>query len=177
MAAPVATHVRRGVAAALLIYGSVCLATPEEYRLLDSVDLAIHETGHLVFGAFGEFLQVLGGSIFQLAVPIVFVAYFWRRQDRFAASVVLFWVAQNLWNIARYAGDARARQLPLVGGGEHDWTYLLLMLGWLQHDQLVSGVFRFIGISVFAASVWGAWRFSRSVEVERASVAPGISTD
>lgn len=32
------------------------------------------------------------------------------------------WLGENLLNIARYLGDARAQVLPLVGGGEHDWT-------------------------------------------------------
>src|SRR6185437_13761394 len=98
-------HTRRALVIALLLYGIIGLRNPDEYRLLDAVDLPIHETGHLVFAPFGDFLQVLGGSIFQLVVPAAFVIYFWRRQDRYAASVVLFWVAQNFWNIARYIGD------------------------------------------------------------------------
>jgi len=40
--------------------------------------------------------------------------------------VALWWVAQNLWNISVYVKDARAEELPLVGGGEHDWNYLLV---------------------------------------------------
>ena len=35
----------------LAVYGWVCLRTPGTYRWLDSLDLAIHETGHLVFAA------------------------------------------------------------------------------------------------------------------------------
>lgn len=146
--------------AALALYGLVCIRHPDEYRLLDAVDLPIHETGHLVFAPFGEFLQFLGGSIFQLVIPIAFVLYFWRRRDGFAASVVLFWVAQNFWNIARYVGDARTRALPLVGGGEHDWAYLLGTLGWLRHDQTLSASLRAIGFIVFAVSIWFAWRYS-----------------
>jgi hypothetical protein len=146
--------------AALALYGLACLRNPDEYRFLDAVDLPIHETGHLVFAPFGEFLQFLGGSIFQLVVPIAFVLYFRHRRDGFAASVVLFWVAQNFWNIARYVGDARARELPLVGGGEHDWAYLLGSLGWLRHDQTLSASLRVIGFIVFAVSIWFAWQYS-----------------
>lgn len=153
-------HTRRALVVALLLYGIICLRNPDEYGLLDAIDLPIHETGHLVFAPFGEFLQFLGGTIFQLVAPSAFVIYFWRRQDRYAASVVLFWVAQNFWNIARYIGDARAQVLPLVGGGEHDWAYLLGALGWLRYDQALSGAARAIGFVIFALSTWFAWRYS-----------------
>lgn len=139
------------------MYGIVCLRRPDEYRLLDSLDLAIHETGHLVFAPFGEFLQMLGGTLFQLLVPVTFAWYFWKRQDRFAAAVVLFWVAQNFWNIARYIADARAQELPLVGGGEHDWAYLLGTLGWLRHDQTLSTSVTAVGFLIFVASIWFGW--------------------
>ena len=33
---------------------------------LRAVDLAIHETGHLVFAPFGEIITALGGTLFQL---------------------------------------------------------------------------------------------------------------
>jgi len=143
----------------MFLYGVVCILQPDEYRLLDSVDLAIHETGHIVFAPFGEFLAMLGGTLFQLIVPLAFVVYFWRRHDRFAAAVALFWVAQNFWNVARYVADARAQELPLVGGGEHDWAYLLGTLGWLRHDQTLSSAVTGGGILVFVTSIWFGWRY------------------
>jgi hypothetical protein len=108
---------------------------PENSRLLDAVDLAIHETGHLVFGPFGEVLGFAGGTLFQLIVPSAFVWYFFRRRDTHAATVPLWWIAQNLWNISVYVRDARVQELPLVGGGEHDWAFLLGRFGLLAHDQ------------------------------------------
>ncbi|HVE79375.1 MAG TPA: hypothetical protein VNA89_10960, partial [Gemmatimonadaceae bacterium] len=131
------TLARLAFVAFLGIYGVRCLVRPDEYRLLDNVDVAIHETGHLVFAPFGEFITALGGTLFQLIVPLAFVVAFLRRGDRFAASVVLWWVAQNLWNISVYVRDARAQVLPLVGGGEHDWAYLLAELDLLPRDQEV----------------------------------------
>ncbi|MBV9880637.1 MAG: hypothetical protein JO180_09075 [Gemmatirosa sp.] len=92
--------------------------------LLHAVELGIHETGHLLFQPFGETLYVLGGSLFQLVVPMAFVASFWRR-DRFAAAVCGWWLAVGFWDVAIYVADARAQQLDLVGGGEHDWAMLL----------------------------------------------------
>ena len=115
-----ATYARLALTIALALYGIPSLLHPDAGRLLDSVDLAIHETGHLVFGPFGEVIGFAGGTLFQLIVPMAFVVYFFRRGDRHAATVPLWWVAQNCWNISVYVADARTQELPLVGGGEHD---------------------------------------------------------
>jgi len=141
----------------LAAYGVLCLRTPERFRLLDSVDLTIHEAGHIFFGPFGDAIGALGGTLLQLLLPLAFVVYFWRRADRYAAAVVLFWVAQNLWNIARYIADARAQQLPLVGGGEHDWNYLLGLAGWLEYDAAISGAVRALAFLLFLGSLLWGW--------------------
>jgi hypothetical protein len=153
-------RLRLGLGLCLAIYGVSCLLHPERLGLLDAVDLPIHETGHLVFSPLGEFLQFLGGTLLQLAFPLAFVGYFLHRRDRYAAHVVLFWVAQNLWNISVYLADARARRLPLVGGGEHDWAYLLGRLGLLQQDQLLSDLVHGAGVVLFAWAVWGMLVYS-----------------
>jgi hypothetical protein len=133
---------------------------PESGRILDAVDLAIHETGHLVFAPLGEFMGFLGGTLFQLALPAAFVVYFWRRSDRHAASVALWWVAQNCWNISVYVRDARTQALPLVGGGEHDWAYLLGRLGWLGHDQALAMGIHALGALIYLASIGAGVRYA-----------------
>lgn len=139
----------------LAVYGFRLLLHPNGGSLMDSVDLPIHETGHLVFAPLGEFMQFLGGTLFQLIMPAAFVVYFARRNDRHAASIALWWVAQNFWNISVYARDARARELPLVGGGEHDWAYLLGRLGWLPHDQTIGHDLWFAGVSLYVIAIVG----------------------
>lgn len=147
------TRLRLVFAVALGLYGLYYLLNPSHYGLLDHVDLAIHETGHLVFSPFGEFITALGGTLLQLIFPAAFIWYFQRRGDRYAAGVALWWLAQNCWNIAVYVQDAQAQELPLVGGGEHDWTYLLGELGWLRDDQLVGQWIRLVGIVAFIVAV------------------------
>jgi hypothetical protein len=138
------------------LYGLFLLVRPGHHGWLDAVDLAIHEAGHLAFAPLGEFMTVLGGTLLQVIMPAAFVWYFARRGDRHAASVALWWVAQNLWNIAVYVQDAQTEALPLVGGGEHDWAYLLDVAGWLERDQLVGGLVRLAGTVVFAVAIlWG----------------------
>ncbi len=53
---PVGFPWRLGLTLALAVYGWICLRSPETYRWLDSLDLAIHEAGHLVFAPGGETL-------------------------------------------------------------------------------------------------------------------------
>ena len=137
----------------LAIYGFVCLMDPSHYRLLDNVDLAIHEAGHVFFGPFGEFIGFLGGTLFQLIVPLTFFGYFVYRKNSFAAAVLLWWVAQNLWNISVYVKDARSLELPLVGGGEHDWAYMLGELGLLHRDQAIGDMIYGIGVALFLFSI------------------------
>lgn len=145
-------------------YGLFYILNPSHYGLLDHVDLAIHETGHLVFSPFGEFITALGGTLLQLIFPAAFIWYFQRRGDRYAASVALWWLAQNCWNIAVYVKDAQAQELPLVGGGEHDWAYLLDELGWLEDDQLVGQWIRLAGIVAFIVAVVRCFMTAREPE-------------
>jgi hypothetical protein len=139
------------------VYGWICLRSPETYRWLDSLDLAIHEAGHLVFGFDGETLAVLGGTLLQLLVPAVFAAALWRQGDRHGATVPLWWLGQSCWNVARYVRDARTQALPLVGGGEHDWTYLLGHWGLLARDQQIGRMVYLAGVLCYLAAVVGGW--------------------
>jgi hypothetical protein len=153
------TTARRLLTAVLVAWGLYGLAHPGQFTLLDSVDLAIHETGHLVFGPFGEVVGFAGGTIMQLLMPAAFVAYFLRRDDGHAASVALWWVAQNLGNVATYVADARAQELPLVGGGEHDWAFLLGEAGLLARDQRIAHGLRFVALLLMlGAAAWGVAR-------------------
>jgi hypothetical protein len=154
---------------ALGVYAIPLMRHPEEGSLLDSVDLAIHETGHLVFSPLGEVIQFAGGTLFQLIVPAAFVVYFWRRADRHAATVPLWWMAQNLWNISVYVRDARAQELPLVGGGEHDWAFLLGHFGLLAHDQGVGQIVHLLGMVMCLVAVASGLMFAMAPRTKAAA--------
>jgi hypothetical protein len=141
----------------LAIYGYLCLRSPGDYRWLDSLDLAIHETGHLVFAFDGETLAVLGGTLFQLIVPVAFVVALWRAGDRHGATVPLWWVGQNCWNISVYIRDARAQELPLVGGGEHDWAMLLGQWDMLSRDGALADAVHLFGVVLYLVAIVGGW--------------------
>ncbi len=101
------------------------LSHPADGCLLDLANLPFHEAGHVLLSPFGHILHVLGGTLGQLAVPGLLAWYFLaRRNDAFASSFCAWWFGENLINISTYMADARAQALPLVGGGDHDWTEL-----------------------------------------------------
>lgn len=137
---------------------------PFHYVFLRDVILATHEAGHVIFMPFGEYVMVLGGTLFQVLLPIVFIGYFWRRNDRYAAFIISLWLAFALTDAAVYIGDARTRQLPLLGGDPagHDWTFLLVQTGLLEHDRTIARAVRGLGLLVFGCAVAGAlhaaWR-------------------
>jgi hypothetical protein len=152
---------RLTLTAILAAYGLYYLVVPSHYGLVDHVDLAIHETGHVVFGPLGEFIGVSGGTLLQLLFPLAFVWYFLRQGDRHAATVAAWWVAQNCWNVAVYVQDAQAQELPLVGGGEHDWTYLLGELDLLAYDHTIGQLVRFTGMLIFAYATLRGFTYAR----------------
>ena len=118
---------------------------------LDNVDLAIHETGHLLFRVLGEFMGIAGGSLFQVIFPVVFVGYFIWQRSFYSAAIVLLWVGQSILNVWVYAADAVVMQLVLTSGftgsegSFHDWNYLLTETGLINSTKTVAGIIRFFG--------------------------------
>ncbi len=152
------------------------LREPRYESLFGGLNLGIHELGHLVFAPFGEFVGVAGGTILQLAAPLVAGALFRRQRDWFAMAVASCWLSTNLFSVARYAGDARARRLPLVsptsGDPLHDWGFMLGRLGLLRRDTVIAGGLRFLAIVAMlaglAAGGWLVWHMVRGSAPERA---------
>ena len=142
------------------------LRDPEYAGLIDALNFGIHELGHVVFAAGGEFVGIAGGTLLQLAAPLVGAFMFTRQRDYFAIAFALGWLATNLYDVAVYVGDARSRSLPLLGLGSgepiHDWHYLLSTLGLLSADQTLAALLRGLGAALFLlAFALGAWLLAR----------------
>jgi hypothetical protein len=144
------------------LYGVACAVNPKTYRFLDRVDLVFHEAGHLIFGFFGEFIGMLGGSLMQVLIPSVVTGYFVLNNQRWSGMVTLFWVGQSLFNISVYVKDARAQTLPLLGGEGvfHDWNWLLSTHHLLRWDQAIGALIYLAGLLAVVASVVGGLYFS-----------------
>jgi len=119
-----------------------------EVPVLDWFDLAIHEVGHLLATPLSPLAMFLAGSVAQIAFPLAMAAYFgFRRREAAAASFCLAWAGTSAWDVSVYAGDAITQSLPLVGGGEHDWAYILGPNGFdaLEMTKSVAGFIEFSG--------------------------------
>jgi hypothetical protein len=143
-------------------YTSVPMRRDDVFQLLDYVDLAIHEAGHVVFSPFGDFAGIAGGSLLLVIVPLAFVAWFAVVRQRYAACIVVFWVAQSLLNLARYIADARAQELPLIGGeyAIHDWSWMLSRMHLLTHDTDIAAAVRLLAGFLWFAAIPGALHFA-----------------
>jgi hypothetical protein len=141
-------------------------AAPDIYAsFLHNVNLLFHEAGHVLFRPFGEFMTILGGSLLQIIVPlVVMLVFLLKERNTFAAAFGLWWTGQNFMDVAPYINDARARKIPLLGGGDgsdrpgmHDWYNILSELGMLNSDRSLASVVDGIGVILMSLSfVWGA---------------------
>ena len=154
----------------LVVWGLKFMFTPvsgeafsESYMHL--VNLPFHEAGHVLFSPFGRFVQVLGGTLGQLLIPLIVAVSFAIKGNHFAVGGGLWWLGQSFMDCAPYIDDARAGQLMLLGGvtgseveDYHDWENILTRLGMMQYDHLLARIFFGFGfvIMVFALA-WGAY--------------------
>ncbi|MBK8323555.1 MAG: hypothetical protein IPL06_12640 [Betaproteobacteria bacterium] len=148
--------------ASVVAFATVCLGfhlAQGWVPLLDSANLAFHEAGHPLVGIVSNRLSVYGGTIFQLAFPVAAAWDFRRRGHAAGFAACGVWLGENLLNVARYMADARSQVLPLVGGGDHDWTEIFSRWGLLAADTRVAGLTRLLAVAVMAASL--VWLYRR----------------
>ena len=193
-----ALQLRLRLVLATLLAWLTWLAFHNEYGyvpILSDVSLAIHEFGHMLFMPFGipilgQTMVILGGSLTQVAFPLLFVGYFLRkrgdgpRRDVFGAMVCLWWSAISLLSVAIYCADARAGKLMLLDGltgqesDSHDWYNLLSRWGLLEHDTQIARWMRMIAwlmsVGSILVAVWAALQLPRERSVAVGDpIAPG----
>ena len=137
------------------------LNDPDAGGIFAGITFGVHEFGHLLFGFFGEFMTVAGGSLNQLLIPIGAGALLYHYRDYFGIAVAGAWLSSSLLDLARYIGDARAQELDLVGFGEdpqHDWWYLLSRFHATAADTRIAAMTRGVAVLVLLASLmFGVW--------------------
>ncbi len=162
-------HARAALLAVLVVYG-IRLALMDipswelSSSLLHAPMVPIHEFGHVLFAPFGEFLHLLGGSLFQAALPLIFGGVFLvKNRDPFAAAAMLWWSAVAVLDIGPYIYDAQVPQHILLTGrtgdtGAHDFIDVLGILGLLNKGQTIGYVVHRLGVAMMLASfAWAAW--------------------
>jgi hypothetical protein len=119
--------------------------------VIDTIDLFIHEAGHFFTKIFGQFIYILGGSLFQILIPALLVFATWRQQASHIAWPG-FWLGENFINVSIYIRDAPYRHLRLIARGLiHDWNWLLS--GNLEAAEPLADIVFIAGILTCAASI------------------------
>jgi hypothetical protein len=132
---------------------------------LHNVHLVFHEAGHIIFIPFGYFMTILGGTLGQLIMPTVVLGNFLYKQNTFAATVALWWLAHSFMDIAPYVDDAKVQQLILLGGktgadapGSHDWNNILNRLDRLEKCNDYASLAFNLGIFLMlVAFIWATY--------------------
>ena len=110
-------------------------------------------------GIFSQTLEPYGGTLGQLTFPIILAVGFWRKGQALSCAGAVIWFFENWLNIARYMADAHRLELPLVGGGDHDWNTILTRWDILQYDTRIATALKTIGwLGMVGACVWVGWR-------------------
>jgi hypothetical protein len=108
----------------------------------------------MIFTLFGRTMHFLGGTLGQLFFPAAATLYFFRRKAYFDAAIIAIWLAESLMYTAHYMADARAQQLPLVGGHIHDWHWLFSRWGILAQDALIAGLVHLLAALLALAALF-----------------------
>jgi len=125
---------------------------------LDHANLLFHEAGHPIIGIFSTRLEPYGGTLGQLTFPVLLAVSFWRKGQALACAASGIWFFENWLNISRYMADARALELPLVGGGDHDWNTIFTRWNILQYDLDIAHWVNGIGwTGMLLAALWVGW--------------------
>jgi len=142
-----------------------------DFLFLDAGNAVIHEAGHPLFSYLGDFMEVLGGTLFQLLVPFLLAMAFYVRRQPIGFSLFLVVTFENLLYVAHYMSTARSLEgdYIAIGAGAmsgdemdpnmHDWHNLFSRFGLLQHDIEISRYTHTIAwLGMLATVAWFAWK-------------------
>jgi hypothetical protein len=179
---PVFVYGRAVLLAAIAFYGvRLALMDIPSWEMASSFIhlpmVPIHEFGHILFRPFGGFMTLLGGSLFQVLLPLIFGSVFLvKNRDPFAASVMVWWAAVAVMDVAPYIYDAWKPQHVLLTGrtgdtGAHDFIDTLGDLGLLHKAQPIGRGVHAVGLLVMVASLlWGAWLVWQQYRTSKSSI-------
>ena len=149
-----------------LLFLILFISEPGFVFLLDHVNLLFHEAGHVFVGLVSRELETYGGTIGQLAFPVVLAISFWRKRQLLSFAGATIWFFENFLNISRYIADARALKLTLVGGGDHDWNTILTRWNLLLYDTHIALVLKIMGwLGMLTVCAWLVWYHKKTPSV------------
>jgi hypothetical protein len=88
----------------------------------------------------------LGGSIFQIIIPLATVIVFGRSNLQ-SLPFTLYWTGQSIVNVSIYIGDAPYQKLHLISRAAiHDWKWLLNYTGMMEYASDLAWIANMIGL-------------------------------
>lgn len=140
--------------------------------------ILFHEGGHVLFMPFGQFMTILGGSLFQVLLPLILsVALLWQNRDVFGALVGVWWCGASWLDLAPYIYDAKNPQMIMIGGhtgenGPHDWIYLLGQFNLIANSPLYGALAHKFGVLIIVLALGaGAWWLRRLWQIRESGAA------
>ena len=157
------TQIRCAVLGLLIVAG--CMVWPDYFasrvwlpfwfiiRTFQWTNFFIHEAGHVYFGLLGvETVHVLGGTLFQLLVPLLTAFFLAMRGYTVLAVLGCYWFGTQFPEIAAYVADAPLMKLKAADGGRHDWNVLLTKFDLLSASEAISQVFSIAGCVILVTA-------------------------
>lgn len=140
---------------------SVYLGNQGSTGPLATLNMSVHQLGHVITSALGGLGAAFGGTLFQVGIPVALFFALQRDERYFAAMISLLWASINLFEVAAYIEDAVFLQLTFEGVGAHDihdWHFILVELGLFDQSALISTSVRVIGFFIwFFSASWASW--------------------
>jgi hypothetical protein len=166
-----------GAVLLIAVWGWFALVKNDQTPIFVYLNIAVHETGHVLFRPFGELIVLMMGSGFEVLFPFAVGLYFLlRKRDLVATAVAWAWAASALASAATYIGDADDGTLALLGAtgpdAAGDWERVL---GVEFFDKVyladrIAGTVRTVGfVFWFVALGLAVWAIVHHRQVERAA--------
>jgi hypothetical protein len=119
-----------GAALLIAVWGWFALVQNDQTPIFVYLNIAAHESGHVLFRPFGELTMLIMGSGFEVLFPFaVGVVFLIRERDLVSTAVSWGWSASALASAAAYIADADDGRLALLGASgpdtAGDWERIL----------------------------------------------------
>lgn len=170
----------------IAVWGWFALVKNDQTPIFVYLNIAVHESGHVLFRPFGELTMLIMGSGFEVLFPLAVGAVFLlRKRDLVATAVCWGWAASALASAATYIADADDGQLALLGAtgpdAAGDWERILgeEFLDKVYLADSIAGTVRTFGYVLwFVALGVAAWAIVRNRRQEQAaaSIARPVAT-
>jgi hypothetical protein len=162
----------------IAVWGWFALVKDDQTPILVYLNIAVHESGHVLFRPFGDLMMLIMGSGFEVLFPLAAgVVFLLRRRDVVASAVCWGWGASALASAATYIADADDGRLALLGAtgpdAAGDWERIL---GQEFFDKVyladsIAGTVRTFGYVLwFVALGLAAWAIVWNRRRDRAAV-------